>query len=109
MTPIETNSAFASISKLIGIVIRAYPNASHDEIAKQALVAWGEKRDGLADQLTKLTARKSASVTTKASINTKQGNLNSLNAIEPVLNAMLDILRKQGKPAVVKTEVKKAA
>lgn len=107
MTPIETNAAFASISKLIGIVIRAFPNASHEEVAKQTLIAWGEKRDGLQDQLTKLTARKAQSVTTKASINTKQGNLDGLNAIEPVLNAMLDILRKQGKPAVA--AVKKAA
>ena len=107
MTPTETNAAFASISKLIAIVIKAYPQATHKQVAEYTLTAWREKRETLEDQVSKLLKRK-ASTAQKASLNGKQDQLTGLGAVEPVLKAMLDILQKQAAPSVVQP-VKKAA
>jgi hypothetical protein len=107
LTPTETTAAFATVTKLINVVIKAYPRANHAEIAKATLEAWGEKRDTLEDQLSKLQARKKKSTTTLASINTKQDAIDGLEAVEPILEAMLDILKAQAKPVLA--EVKQAA
>lgn len=107
LTPTETTATFAAVTRLINVAIKAYPDANHAEIAKATLEAWGEKREKLEDQLSKLQARKKKSVTTLASINTKQDAIDGLETVEPILEAMLDILKAQAKPVLAK--VKQAA
>jgi hypothetical protein len=108
LNPTEFTSAVDHVNKIIKITIKAFPGVSHAEIATKALETWSEKRDGLEDALTKLRARKKAGVSTLASINTKQDQLDGLAEIEPILDAMLELLKKQGKPAAVKMESKAA-
>lgn len=115
LNPSEVTVAFASVTKLVNVVLKAFPGASHEEIARQTLAAWTEKYETLEEQLTKLQARKTKSIVTTASINTKQGAIDNLDSIEPILNSMLEIMRAQGKPALAavkpdaKPEIKKAA
>jgi hemoglobin-like flavoprotein len=108
LNPSEVNVAFSSVVKLVNVVLKAFPNVSHEEVAKKAIEAWQEKRETLEDQLTKLRNRKTQSMATAGAINTKSDMLDNLKDIEPVLNAMMDIMRKQGRPAVAEI-VKKAA
>jgi hypothetical protein len=107
LNPSEVNVAFSSVVKLVNVVLKAYPNVTHEEIAKQAIKAWTEKRETLEDQLTKLLARKSQSISTQASINSKKDAVENLKEIEPILHAMMDIMKAQGRPALA--PVKQAA
>jgi ATP phosphoribosyltransferase regulatory subunit HisZ len=108
LNPTEVNVAFQSVSRCINLVLKAHPGLSHQQVAEAAVKHWGERREKLEDQLTKLLKRKDQEATaTLAGVNTKRDDLAKLKDIEPILNAMMDIMRAQGKPTVA--AVKKAA
>lgn len=108
LNPSETNVAFKSVAKLVDVCLKAYPNASHEDIAKAAVVAWGDNRKKLEDTLTRYAKRKDQTMAVTASTNAAKAKLGDLRAIEPVLQAMMDIMRSQA-TASQPTLVKKAA